>query len=342
MAEYEPLLQHCAALGLSRAAVLEAVHLAGCRTADHVLETLQRAERGRWSVHYSALHHGRPYYVDADSGASSWDEPDGLRLQAGRIDCATFGLAAPACGALLASLAELSRAAADAWPQARDTAAKLLSNVLDRPGEPKFRRLNGGNERLNAALLRHRGAAALLAACGWQAAADGAWLFPDDCDTGRARCALARLRDAQALTDDTGASSAAGGVRPMAHDDPAQLEAMRRWQRGRLYRCDACARLVNDGSERAWTGRWDAPAGQFRYECSCGALLCESCFDAKAAPKKTHDAGGAGHGWTPRPPVTSRLQASGAGGESEGNPWGRFGASVSSRSRERLKDRTGM
>ena len=45
------------------------------------------------------------------------------------------------------------------------------------------------------------------------------------------------------------------------------------------------------------------------------------------------------------PPVSSRLAAAGAtgaGAEGASNPWGNFGASVSARSRQRLKDRTGM
>ena len=45
------------------------------------------------------------------------------------------------------------------------------------------------------------------------------------------------------------------------------------------------------------------------------------------------------------PPITSRLAAAGATGDaaaSGANPWGRFGAAVSGRSRERLKERTGM
>jgi hypothetical protein len=53
----------------------------------------------------------------------------------------------------------------------------------------------------------------------------------------------------------------------------------------------------------------------------------------------------AGHAFTPHAPVSSRLAAAGASGggaASADNPWGNFGASVSARSRERLKDRTGL
>jgi hypothetical protein len=92
--------------------------------------------------------------------------------------------------------------------------------------------------------------------------------------------------------------------------------------------------------------RWDAPAGQYRYACAtCAApaSLCEACHD-----RYTSGAPGVhapGHSFTPHPPITSRLAASGASGggaASDANPWGNFGASVSARSRQRLKERSGM
>jgi hypothetical protein len=92
--------------------------------------------------------------------------------------------------------------------------------------------------------------------------------------------------------------------------------------------------------------RWDAPAGQYRYACAtCAApaSLCERCHDRYASGAPGVHA--SGHSFTPNPPITSRLAASGASGggaASESNPWGNFGASVSARSRQRLKERSGM
>ena len=154
--------------------------------------------------------------------------------------------------------------------------------------------------------------------------------LPPDTPLGACRCACARLQDAQKLTDDAAAA---------ASDSPEEA-SLRRWQK-EVHRCGACRAAINDGSERAWTGRWDAPQGQYRYRCGCGASLCERCHDEGRAPAGAHG-GGAGHAWEAVPPISSRNAAAGAGGESESNPWGRFGAGVSARSRERLKERTGL
>mmetsp|Transcript_21637 Transcript_21637/g.38658 ORF Transcript_21637/g.38658 Transcript_21637/m.38658 type:complete len:325 (-) Transcript_21637:274-1248(-) len=40
-----------------------------------------------------------------------------------------------------------------------------------------------------------------------------------------------------------------------------------RYQR-RVYECGACRRPINDGSDRAATGKFDAPRGEIRYECT--------------------------------------------------------------------------
>lgn len=117
---------------------------------------------------------------------------------------------------------------------------------------------------------------------------------------------------------------------------------MRRYQRV-VHCCASCGAAINDGSERAITGRWDAPKGTYRFECAaCGKSLCEACHDKRAA-------GLAGvhpveHGTLAAvAPFTDRLAAMGGSGVStDANPWGRFGASVSARSRERLKERSGM
>ena len=248
--------------------------------------------------------------------------------------------------ALRAALSRLLASAASSWPAARDTLAKLLSNVYASPLEAKFRRLNPGNEKLRASLLRHEGALDCLLSVGWRRETD-ALVLPDSVSLDALRCLLARLTEAQKLTDDTGGGSSGGGggVSLQPGDDPAEYEAMRRWQKGGVHRCGACSRLINDGSERAWTGRWDAPHGQYRWACTCGLSLCEKCFEERRKTAKGCSAGSSEHSYTANVPITSRLQAAGTtggGAESDANPWGRFGASVSSRSRERLKDRTGL
>jgi 8-oxo-dGTP pyrophosphatase MutT (NUDIX family) len=73
------------------------------------------------------------------------------------------------------------------------------------------------------------------------------------------------------------------------------------------------------------------------------ASLCEACAEAHGAGRPGVHA--AGHALTPHRPVSSRLAAAGAAGDaaaSAANPWGAFGAAVSARSRQRLKERTGL
>jgi hypothetical protein len=344
MSDHDALVARCVARGVPAASALEAVLLAGCRSADDVLSVLRLATLRRWAVLYSATHCGRPYYYESNEGRTSWEEPAELRLVAGRIDCATFSISAAEAAAVAAALSRLMAAAGSGWPAARDTAAKLLSNVLRSPTEHRYRRLNGDNDKLRAALLRHSGSAELLHSTGWRATVDGGgWELGAEAALNCARCALARLAEAQRLTQDGAAAGGTPSVSYNALDDPAELAAMTRYQLRGVFRCASCERLINDGSERAWTGRWDAPSGQYRYACECGLSLCEACFDAKR-PARAACCGVAGqqHDWAPVAPITSRLQASGAGGSSDTNPWGRFGGAVSSRSRERLKDRTGM
>jgi|APGre2960657444_1045066.scaffolds.fasta_scaffold00595_8 hypothetical protein len=337
MAEFDALLAHLAAVGVSYEAAQGCIHLVGCRTADHVLETLQAVGRERWRVLFSRRYAGRPYYHEAVSNRTSWEEPDAYKLSSGRVDAATFSLSLAVVGALSRALDTLQRCGED-WPAARDTFARLLGNVTEQPNEPRYRRLNSGNAKLREALLRHAGAAELLFLTGWDAAAsDGVVLLPDATPLDASRCVLARLTDAQRLTDDTG-----GDVAQSADDAPGELAAMMHYQRGGVHRCGSCGQLINDGSERAWTGRWDAPVGQYRYACPCGVSLCESCSDnSRPAQNAECEVPGQAHCYAPVPPFTSRLQASGAGAASESNPWGASRAAVSSRSRDRLKERTG-
>ena len=338
MAEFDALLAHLAAVGVSHEAAQDCIHLVGCRNADHVLQTLEALGRERWRVLFSRRYAGRPYYHEAVSNRTSWEEPDAYKLSSGRIDVATFLLSPAAVDTLSRALGTLQRCGED-WPAARDTLARLLCNVAEHPTEPRYRRLNSGNAKLHDALFRHSGAAELLFLTGWEAAAsDGVVLLPDATPLHACRCVLAHLTNAQRLTDDTG-----GDVAQSADDAPGELAAMVRYQRGGVHRCGSCGRLINDGSERAWTGRWDAPVGQYRYACPCGVSLCESCSDKSLpAQKKECEVSGQAHCYAPVPPFTSRLLASGASAASESNPWGARRIAISSRSRDRLKERTGL
>lgn len=68
-----------------------------------------------------------------------------------------------------------------------------------------------------------------------------------------------------------------------SQEEAAAEERARRYQRV-WHRCSWCARFIHDGSERAWTGKFDAPRGEYRYRCeTCALHLCETCYDSREA-----------------------------------------------------------
>jgi hypothetical protein len=183
-------------------------------------------------------------------------EPPAHALWAGQLDVAAFQVGVPTVAAVVAALRTLQRASGEDWPLARDTLATLLGNLASSAA-PKFRSLRTRNAALQARLLRHAGARALLLAVGFAPATldDGepVLLLPPDAPLAPSRAALARLQAAQALTDDTRGGDGDGGG--SAADTPEEAAA-RRYQKA-VHHCAACAALINDGSERAWTGRYD-------------------------------------------------------------------------------------
>lgn len=144
------------------------------------MQLLDDARTSRVTTLYSTRWGGRPYFLDKNSGETSWTAPPCLRLVNGRIDAATFGLElaeAAEAASLLARLEESSRSAGSggegsAWPACRDTLRTLLSNALHHPDEPKYRRVNGGNAAVAGRLLRHDGATSLLRLCGFRPVTD--------------------------------------------------------------------------------------------------------------------------------------------------------------------------
>ena len=339
MSDVDLLVARLISLEVAPDAAAEAVALCGPSVSvEAARETLASLAGGRcvWTECFSTLHDGRAYYYNGS--ASTWDEPPSHALSSGRLDCACFNLPASAVGAVadaLRALQQESRDGRGGWPGARDCAATLLRNAVDSPCEPKFRSLKLGNPKLRDRLLRFGAGVRLLEACGFRRV-EQELVLALDAPLAAARCALARLTAAQKLTDDTSQGAQEGAV-------SAEEAALRRWQKA-VFACAACKRLINDGSERAWTGRWDAPQGEFRYSCAaCGVSLCEACSDKRAGGQPgIHPPGCA---LTAHAPLSSRLAAAGASGDGAStatNPWGTFGASVSARSRQRLKERSGM
>lgn len=106
----------------------------------------------------------------------------------------------------------------------------------------------------------------------------------------------------------------------------------------KVHHCGRCGAFIDDGSERAWTGRHDAPKGQYRYQCNqCAPTysVCEGCWDGLQAGAWSH---GEHHTFEHVAPISTRHNTRRTGS----GPWGNFAAGVSARSRERLRDRTGL
>lgn len=70
--------------------------------------------------------------------------------------------------ALHGTLLESRNNAAAKQRSAVEALATLVTNVLDAPGEPKFRKLRCGNEALKARLFCAKGAEDFLKAAGWR------------------------------------------------------------------------------------------------------------------------------------------------------------------------------
>ena len=127
-----------------------------------------------------------------------------------------------------------------------------------------------------------------------------------------------------------------------------------RWQQ-RIYHCSACDHPINDGSERLWGGRHDAPQGEYRFACTTceeeggGAAtnLCQRCWDAfQGGDASLHPRS---HAFQHIGPRLSRHNDyygdnHGAGGSTDGaNPWGRGpGGAGLGRALSRLQERYGI
>ena len=125
---------------------------------------------------------------------------------------------------------------------------------------------------------------------------------------------------------------------------------------GRIYHCSCCDHPINDGSERLFTGRHDAPHGEYRYECTTctgpGAPevppfnLCPGCWDRFQGGEALHERSHAFQHVGPRMTRHNDYYGNQGGGEASGsgtNPWGRpsFGGSYA-RALQRMKQRYGI
>jgi hypothetical protein len=132
----------------------------------------------------------------------------------------------------------------------------------------------------------------------------------------------------------------------MAAASQSEIDAAKRWGVKDIYLCSSCQVFINDGTEKAWTGRFDAPEGRYRYSCRvCRQNFCETCHDSLPATGGRCGPLPATHQFDIVPPVKSKIEAHrrhiAAATEDAANPWGAFQGSVSGQSMKRLAQRTG-
>uniref|UniRef100_A0A7S3VHH8 WW domain-containing protein n=2 Tax=Dunaliella tertiolecta TaxID=3047 RepID=A0A7S3VHH8_DUNTE len=318
-----------------------------------------------WKEYFSKKY--QRYYYHGEHGQNGWDYPQQLQLQDWMLDSEMYGLNIVAAATICRRMQELLY---DSWaapgPLWKGVAllARLMCNVVAcSNGIDKYRCIKASNQKVKEDILSLPGASCVIVEAGFVQTGDGSgdFLFPSPGAAGeqealkRASLVAAKL---QQLVDKRGFT----GMATEVDDTDAGLSGHGNTKRNKwtgkpgfmyqqdVYECSVCASPINDGSERLFTRKWDAPHGQFRYHCQqCEGdfNLCEACWDVFQATTGTvsnsrpmeinHDPT---HTFQAIHPRTVRHNFHGQ--ESASNPWGVSSNPISSRARERLRERTGL
>ncbi|KAL4855989.1 Importin beta-like SAD2 [Chlorella vulgaris] len=328
------------------------------------LEFLGREPDGQAQLHikawkeYFAEREQRLYYVNDEVGYNSWDAPPCFKFDEWFLDAQLYSISLTLARDIYETLDSfLTRHPPEVVFKALSTLARLVGNVADCSNEvERYRAVKVDNPKFHEAVWQVPGAAQILLLVGFKR--QGQHLsIAADVPLGPVQAAAARLRR---LADRKGHSGAATLVK--------------------IWHCSVCSHPINDGSERLWTGKHDAPPGEFRYLCTtCEAAgtnfnLCESCWDRhqeqqqqqqqrrqQAQPASSSEAGGGSsreasaavhdvrHAFQHIGPRMTRHNdyynnRGSEAGSDPANPWGRprnGGASLQ-RALQRLGDRYGV
>ncbi|PSC73205.1 pleckstrin homology domain-containing family A member 8-like [Micractinium conductrix] len=230
----------------------------------------------------------RLYYVNDEVGYNSWDAPPHFKFAEWSLDSRLYGVSLRLARDVYETLdAFLTRHPPEVVYAALATLAKVACNVADCGNSvEKYRAVKVENPKFRAAVWDVPGAAQILFVAGFKRQGEALHLAAD-APLGPLRAAAARLRR---LADKKGHSGSAAHVQADGHGDGGRPASRFYGQPGfryqeQIWHCSACDHPVNDGSERLWTGRHDAPHGEFRYLCTtCDAAgdkfnLCQDCWD---------------------------------------------------------------
>ena len=267
-----------------------------------------------WEQLFSGSHGGRPYYHHKETKATQWAEPASFRAEQERIDMDVFGLSREDVRAVMASLRAL-QSHETTWGAARDVLGVILGNIVNAPYAAKYRTVMKKSTRFLDHVYNVSGGQACMRAVGFVDTPDGeAVVLPTHAQIEPCRLALAHIERSRVLVHDNSGNNNNGGERGGG--------------RFEQFTCSACVGICETGAERLWTGKWDAPKGEYRYECDvCVApryILCERCWDVRCGGGGDH---ASSHAFTAVPPITTRHNTTVTGD----GPWGVFSGTRTTR-----------
>ncbi|KAL4433926.1 hypothetical protein ABPG75_000367 [Micractinium tetrahymenae] len=230
----------------------------------------------------------RLYYVNDEVGYNSWAAPPYFKFQEWALDSQLYGIPLRLARDIYETLdAFLTCHPPEVVYKALAVLARLISNVADCGNSvEKFRSVTVENSKFKAAVWDVPGAAQILFMVGFKRQG-GSLSVGGDAPLGPLQAAAARLR---CLADRKGHSGTAEHVKPEGTDGSGRPASPFYGQPGfryqeQIWHCSVCDHAINDGSERLWTGRHDAPHGEYRYLCTtcqdegCTFNLCQDCWD---------------------------------------------------------------
>eukprot|EP00899_Mesostigma_viride_P029642 jgi/Mesvir1/9863/Mv22401-RA.1 len=318
----------------------------GARTADDAMEMLASIDedgkirtglgpcvwREYWSFEYKRMY----YYQDrrGDGISTTWDPPLRFLLQECMVDSEMYAIGLVDAKRIVLSVSAFVEDNCHKDRPVLIAAFSLLSRLFDNvarePGNAKFRTIRLPNEAFATKVMCLQGVLPLMSAGGFRLEGGERLVVDASFDTvappllGRIRCMASRL---QVVSTNL-----------QREENPREKEMQARFYGGG-HTCSDCGRKINDGTERLWSRRFDAPKGEYRYHCTTceGFNLCETCWDVRQAGGGTHPKDHVFEYIQPREQRHSIYHV-----ESSNSPWGSFTGASAARARERLKDRTGL
>lgn len=342
----------------------EALQLLGRRSDGTI--SLSRKEVEEW---YSEEHQ-KFFYAIKGEPTTSWTPPACFAFSEWALDASVYHISVRTARDVYMTLDTLitGHPPQIAFP-AVETLAKILGNISDCSNEnPKYRCIRLSNEKFKKTVCEVPGAIDVLLLSGFQLL-DDAVILPENAPLQILRATAARASSLATKKGHSGsaksdgssppeATSSDSNTQPSAGTPPSPFYGTPGFlYQERIYHCSHCDHPINDGSERLWTGRHDAPLGEYRFECTTcvppapSFHLCQACWDrmqeeGEQGRNRIHPLGHTFHHVGPRMSRHNDYYGThGQGGGGDGsNPWGNRGGLGGGYSRglARMRERYGI